>query len=103
MLVNSLITSIRNGQRVPRGKPLEIRGVAWDGGAGIAKVEVSTAGTSWTPARPAQDLGRFSFREFSHSVATRDPGALGVMARAPSASGETQVSELIHNPAGYPH
>ena len=103
MLVNSLITSIRNGQRVPRGKPLEIRGVAWDGGAGIAKVEVSTDGTSWTAARLAKDLGRFSFREFSHGVATRDTGALVVMARATSASGETQVSELIHNPAGYHH
>ncbi|HSU77488.1 MAG TPA: molybdopterin-dependent oxidoreductase, partial [Burkholderiales bacterium] len=103
MVVNSLITSIRNGQRVPRGKPLEIRGVAWDGGAGIAKVEVSTDGTSWTAARLAKDLGRFSFREFSHGVATRDTGALVVMARATSASGETQVSELIHNPAGYHH
>jgi DMSO/TMAO reductase YedYZ molybdopterin-dependent catalytic subunit len=103
MVVNSLITSVKNGERVPRGKPLEIRGVAWDGGAGIAKVEVSTNGSDWTPAKLGKDLGRFSFREFAHSVPTRETGALVIMARATSASGETQVNELIHNPAGYHH
>ncbi|HYR33695.1 MAG TPA: molybdopterin-dependent oxidoreductase [Burkholderiales bacterium] len=103
MVVNSLITSLKSGQRVPRGRPLEIRGIAWDGGAGIAKVEVSTDGTSWAPARLGKDLGRFSFREFALSMPTRESGGYVVMARATSASGETQVNELIHNPAGYHH
>src|SRR3954469_16954128 len=103
MVVNSLITSVKHGERAPRGKPLEIRGVAWDGGAGIAKVEVSSDGNEWLPAKLGKDLGRFSFREFSHGVATRETGSLVVMARATSASGETQVNELIHNPAGYHH
>jgi sulfite dehydrogenase len=103
MVVNSLITTLKNGERVPRGKPLAIRGVAWDGGAGIGKVEISTDGSEWAPARLGKDLGRFSFREFSHRVATRDTGSLVVMARATSASGETQVNELVHNPAGYHH
>jgi hypothetical protein len=40
MVVNSLITSLRSGQQIARGKPIEVRGVAWDGGAGIAQVEV---------------------------------------------------------------
>ena len=103
MVVNSLISTVRQGERVPRGTPLEIRGVAWDGGAGIAKVEVSTDGNEWVAAKLGKDLGRFSFREFSHRVPTRETGALVVMARATSASGETQVNELIHNPAGYHH
>ncbi|HZD20898.1 MAG TPA: molybdopterin-dependent oxidoreductase [Burkholderiales bacterium] len=103
MVVNSLITSVKQGERVPRGKPLEIRGIAWDGGAGIAKVEVSTDGNEWMPAKLGKDLGHFSFREFSHRVATRETGSLVVMARATSASGETQVNQLIHNPAGYHH
>src|SRR6267378_1195623 len=82
MVVNSLITSLKAGQRVARGKPLEIRGVAWDGGAGIAKVEVSTDGTNWAPAKLGKDLGRFSFREFALKVPTRDATAMVVMARA---------------------
>jgi sulfite dehydrogenase len=104
MVVNSLVTSLKAGQRVRRGTPLEVRGVAWDGGSGIAKVEISTDGSRWTAASLGKDLGRFSFREFSLRVPTRTaPGALVIMAKATSNAGETQVNELIHNPAGYHH
>ena len=103
MVVNSLITSLKSGQQVPRGKSLEVRGVAWDGGAGIAKVEVSTDGTGWAAAKLGKDLGKFSFREFAFSVPAREAGSMVIMARATSNSGETQVNELIHNPAGYHH
>ena len=104
MVVNSLITSLHAGQQIARGKPLEVRGIAWDGGAGIAKVEASTdSGASLEPAKLGKDLGRYSFREFSLSAPAREEGARVVMARATSRSGETQVNELIHNPAGYHH
>lgn len=104
MVVNSLVTSLKSGQQVKRGRPLEVRGIAWDGGSGIDKVEVSTDGTRWTPAKLGKDLGRYSFREFALTVPTRTaPGAMAVIARATSKAGETQVNELIHNPAGYHH
>jgi DMSO/TMAO reductase YedYZ molybdopterin-dependent catalytic subunit len=103
MVVNSLITSLRNGQRVPRGKPVNVKGIAWDGGSGIARVEVSIDGNEWRPAKLGRDLGRFSFREFSFPLPARAPGPLTVMARATARSGETQVEQLIHNPAGYHH
>jgi len=104
MVVNSLITSLKSGQQIPRGKAIDVRGVAWDGGYGIDHVEVSTdTGASWQRAKLARDLGRFSFREFSLSVPARESGSLVVMARATGRGGETQVNELIHNPAGYHH
>jgi hypothetical protein len=104
MVVNSLVTSLKSGEQIARGKNIELHGVAWDGGAGIAKVEVSTdTGASWKPARLGKDLGRYAFREFSLSEPAREAGARVIMARATSRSGETQVNELIHNPAGYHH
>jgi sulfite dehydrogenase len=104
MVVNSLITSLRTGQKIPRGKPIEVHGVAWDRGDGIAKVEVSVdSGASWQEAKLGKNRGRYSFREFSLSVPTREDGGRAVMARATSRSGETQVDKLIHNPAGYHH
>ncbi len=104
MVVNSLITSLRSGEKIRRGKPIEVKGLAWDRGNGIAKVEVSTdAGAHWTEAKLGKDLGRYSFREFALSVPTREDGGRVVMARATSKSGETQVEKLIHNPAGYHH
>ena len=101
MVVNSLITSLHRGQQIKRGQPAAVKGVAWDGGSGIAKVEVSTDGGSWHDAKLGKDLGRFSFREFSFPLPTREAGSLVVMARATSKSGETQVEKLKFNPAGY--
>jgi DMSO/TMAO reductase YedYZ molybdopterin-dependent catalytic subunit len=104
MVVNSLITSLKSGQRVPRGQPIAVKGVAWDGGSGIAKVEVSgDLGASWRTAALGRDLGNYSFREFSASWPAQAAGGVVVMARATSRSGETQVNQLIHNPAGYHH
>ena len=104
MVVNSLITSLKNGRQIARGKPIEVKGIAWDGGAGIDRVEVSfDLGVSWQQARLGRDLGRFSFREFALVVPARERGSIVVMARATSRSGETQVEQLIHNPAGYHH
>lgn len=104
VVVNSLITSLTNGQQIPRGKPIEVKGIAWDSGTGIDSVEVSTDfGASWQRAKLGRDLGRFSFREFTLAVPTRERGSIVVMARATSRSGETQVERLIQNPGGYHH
>jgi sulfite dehydrogenase len=104
MVVNSLVTSLRAGMQVAAGKPVEVKGIAWDGGSGVNRVEISVdGGGTWRPAALGRDHGRFSFREFSMSVPTRDKGSMVVMARAVARSGETQVERLIHNPAGYHH
>ena len=104
MVVNSLITSLHAGQHIERGQPIEVRGLAWDGGSGIAQVEVSVdAGATWRQATLGKDLGRYSFREFALSAAAAGTGGRVVMARATSRAGETQVDRLIHNPAGYHH
>ncbi|HEU5296088.1 MAG TPA: molybdopterin-dependent oxidoreductase [Burkholderiaceae bacterium] len=104
MVTNSLITSFGVGHQVPRGKPLVVKGIAWDGGSGIDRVDVSSdAGDSWQRAKLGRDHGRFSFREFELSMATPATGSRVVMARATSRSGETQSEQLSHNPAGYHH
>src|SRR3954454_571150 len=95
-VVNSLVTSLRSGQQIARGRPIEVRGVAWDGGAGIEKVEVSSdTGATWHNEKRGADFGGYSFRELSLGAARREPAARVVMARATSRSGETQVNELI--------
>ena len=104
MVVNSLITSVAAGQKVPAGQPLDINGVAWDGGAGISRVDVSTdGGRTWTAAELGPDLGRFSFRRFRLVVTPRERGAMTVMARASNRAGAAQTFDLIANPAGYHH
>ena len=104
IVVNSLVTSIHDGQRVKRGQMVDVAGVAWDGGRGIRDVEVSVdGGASWVIAQLGKDLGNFAFRTFAHKFRAPSEGSPVVLVRAISNRGETQVDKLIFNPAGYHH
>jgi sulfite dehydrogenase len=103
MVVSSLITNPTDGANVRMG-PITIGGIAWDGGYGISTVEVtSDGGKTWVAATLGEDLGRFAFRTFSYNFAPKASGKQTVMARATNKIGQTQTTELIHNPAGYHH
>ena len=102
MVVNSVIAAPNEGQRFRTGEMIDVRGVAWDGGYGIARVEVSTdAGASWREATLGADAGRFAFRPFTYRFAADATGARRIMAKATNRIGQTQVDTLIFNPAGY--
>jgi sulfite dehydrogenase len=104
MAVNSLITSHADGTSVKAGTSVTVRGIAWDGGYGIQRVEVSMDGANtWVPATLVEDLGRYAFRTFSFTFSPKTKGKQSVMARATNNIGQTQTIELIHNPAGYHH
>jgi len=102
MLVNSIITSPLSGTRVARGTRLELKGKAWDNGAGIEAVEVSTDGRqSWRAATLGRSLGRYAWREFRMPLDTSAPGTLTVAVRARSRNGAQQPEKLTPNPSGY--
>jgi DMSO/TMAO reductase YedYZ molybdopterin-dependent catalytic subunit len=101
MVVNSLIVNIRDQMLYRAGTPLFVRGVAWDGGYGIVRVEVSTdRGRTWALAELGEDLGRYSWRQWSHGF-TPTPGEHVLMAKATNRVGATQTFDLLFNPAGY--
>ena len=103
ILVNSLVTNLESGARVPAAG-FDVEGIAWDGGHGIKTVEVSTdAGRSWRPAELGRDLGRFSFRSWHFHPAAQGPGPVTIMVRATNRAGSTQADRLVPNPAGYQH
>ncbi len=99
--VRSFITSVGDGAKVAAGKPIVLKGIAFDGGSGIKEVAVSTdGGTGWTPARLGQDLGRYSFREWTLPV-TLAAGPHALKVRATGNDGQTQPMKPLWNPAGY--
>jgi sulfite dehydrogenase (cytochrome) subunit A len=104
MMVNSLVTSHRDGATVKAGSAVTVGGIAWDAGYGIQAVEVSgDGGRTWTAATLGEDLGRFAFRTFSHTLAAPAVGSHRIMARATNRIGQSQTVALIANPAGYHH
>lgn len=101
MVVNSLITSHKAGDKVKAGHEVVVKGIAWDAGYGIKTVEVSTdGGKNWREAKLGKDHGKFSFRQWEYGFKP-SAGEAVVMAKATNTTGETQVFELIFNPAGY--
>jgi DMSO/TMAO reductase YedYZ molybdopterin-dependent catalytic subunit len=101
MVVSSLVTNLRGGERVRAGEPVQVKGIAWDGGYGIQAVDVSTdGGASCRRAELGQDLGRFSWRPWSFAFRP-ERGVQTVVARATNRIGATQTFDLVFNPAGY--
>jgi DMSO/TMAO reductase YedYZ molybdopterin-dependent catalytic subunit len=102
MTVRSLIVRPQADDRVSAGKASEIQGIAFDGGKGIAKVEVSTdGGSTWQPAAlDADKLGNYSWRRFRYTWTPAAAGPAKLMTLATNAAGETQETSQW-NRSGY--
>ncbi|MCP1768550.1 SorA family sulfite dehydrogenase catalytic subunit [Bradyrhizobium japonicum] len=99
--VRSFLTSLVDGAKVKAGAETPLRGIAFDGGSGIKEVAVSTdGGQTWTPSRLGENLGRYSFREWTLMVKL-PAGAHELKVRATSNDGQTQPLQPLWNPAGY--
>jgi DMSO/TMAO reductase YedYZ molybdopterin-dependent catalytic subunit len=98
--VRSFITSMADGAKVKAGEQT-LRGIAFDGGSGIKQVDVSIdGGKTWVAAKLGDNLGKYSFREFTLPV-TLAAGAHALQSRATSNEGKVQPDKATWNPAGY--
>lgn len=104
ILINSLVTSHTDGERLVRGRPAHIAGWAWDGGSGISTVEISLdEGQSWRPAQLGEAPSAYSWRGFRMALDTSKAGSVHVAVRATGRNGARQPEKLTPNPAGYHH
>ena len=81
-------------RRAEVGRPTWIGGVAWSGGRGISKVEVSTDdGTTWDEAMLRPPASRFSWTLWAYEWTPEAPGSVTVVCRATDGMGDVQTSE----------
>ena len=100
--VRSFITNITDGAVMKTNRQELLRGIAFDGGAGIREVLVSIdGGNQWRAASLGPDLGRYSFREWQASVSFSRPGPVDLLVKATNRIGESQPMEALWNPSGY--
>ena len=84
------------------GRPVTLKGIAFDGGYGISEVQISSdGGTTWQRTQLGKDFGRYSFREWSGAWTPVRAGKHRLMVRAVNTAGESQPEAALWNPAGY--
>ncbi len=102
LAVRSFLTSVTAGGVLPARRDVVLRGIAFDGGAGIKSVEVSIdGGRSFRGAALGENLGRFSFREWRYRARFDERGPAQILVRAANRAGEVQPMQADWNPAGY--
>ncbi len=102
MNVRSFFTAPEPGARLAVGRTWHLEGIAFDGGAGIRRVEVSAdGGTHWLEAALGNDRGRFSFRRWHLPWRVEKAGPYRLLVRATNQEGQVQPSAAGWNRSGY--
>jgi DMSO/TMAO reductase YedYZ molybdopterin-dependent catalytic subunit len=102
MTPRSFFTNLTNGATVKPGAPLSVRGIAFGGDCGVARVQLSDdGGSTWRAAALGPDQGKYGFRRWSVEVAAPSSGTLTLQARCTNANGEAQPTEPNWNPGGF--
>lgn len=102
MNVRSFITSHLDGATVKVGVSQTVRGIAFDGGEGIREVQFSAdGGKTWLETKLGEDLGKFSFREWTLPFTPKTKGAAVWKVRAITRTGQSQPLDPLWNPSGY--
>src|SRR5271170_907224 len=79
MAPRSFFTNLTNGATVKSGTPLPVRGIAFGGDCGVAKVELSDdGGTTWRTATLEPDQSKFGLRLWSAEIAASSSGTLAL-------------------------
>ncbi len=102
MVPRSFFTNLSAGTVVHRGQVLDVRGIAFGGDFGVAKVLVSLdGGGHWKEARLGADHGKYSFRRWEMPLRFATGGAQRLMVRAVNTAGTTQPDRPNWNPSGF--
>src|SRR4030081_411467 len=102
MVPRSFITNIKPGEPVRAGAPTLVRGIAFGGDMGVARVDVSAdGGGTWQQAQLGKDEGKYSFRQWQIHFNPADKGDHVLMVRCTSTTGEMQSDTPNWNPRGF--
>jgi len=102
MVPRSFVTNIPSGQKVKAAAQTGLRGIAFGGDCGVAKVDYSIdRGQSWRQAQLGEDKGKYGFRQWGAQITLPSAGAYTVMTRCTNVNGVAQPDTPNWNPAGF--
>jgi Mo-co oxidoreductase dimerisation domain len=87
---------------VHAGSPTLVRGIAFSGDTGVARVHVSVdAGASWHLANLGPDHGKYSFGQWHTRITLGPVGEHLLMVRCINRNGVSQPATPNWNPSGF--
>jgi DMSO/TMAO reductase YedYZ molybdopterin-dependent catalytic subunit len=102
MLPRSFITNIKDGAFLRVGQTTSVRGIAFGGDTGLAKVLFSSdGGNRWEETRLGPDHGKYSFRQWELPLRLSSPGAHTLKIKAVNTAGDVQPDYANWNGAGF--
>ena len=89
-------------RKLHAGAPTLLRGIAFGGDTGVARVDLSSdGGKTWRPARLGPDEGKYGFRRWESSVTFPAKGPYTLMVRCTNSDGVAQPDRPNWNPTGF--
>jgi hypothetical protein len=102
MVPRSFITNIKSGATVQASAPTLVRGIAFGGDTGVARVDLSSDGSkTWQAAQLGKDEGKYSFRQWEAAFTLPAKGNYTLMVRCTNSSGVAQPAQANWNPSGF--
>ncbi|MGH7707459.1 MAG: molybdopterin-dependent oxidoreductase [Vulcanimicrobiaceae bacterium] len=101
MRVRSFVTNLADNAKLTAGTQT-VRGIAFDGGSGIARVDLSTdGGATWQPSQLGTNYGKYSFRRWETTFAAKAGQSYTLAVRAAANDGAVQPPTACWTPSGY--
>ncbi|WP_245287030.1 molybdopterin-dependent oxidoreductase [Bradyrhizobium sp. Tv2a-2] len=101
MVPRSFFTNVADGTTLPVGSA-PLRGIAFGGDSGVAKVELSIdSGKSWQATALGKDHGKYSFRQWQANVLLGAKGSHSFMVRCTNQAGDVQPGTPNWNGSGF--
>lgn len=102
MVPRSFMTNVKPEAKFKTGETRMVRGIAFGGDSGVAKVLFSAdAGTHWQEAQLGPDHGKYSFRQWSVDVRLSSVGPQTLMVKAFNTAGASQPDRANWNGSGF--
>ncbi|HLZ66828.1 MAG TPA: molybdopterin-dependent oxidoreductase [Aliidongia sp.] len=102
MVPRSFLTNLTDGASVKAGAATLVRGIAFGGDTGVAKVDFSAdGGKTWQPTELGKDEGKYSFRQWQTTITLAEKGEHALKVRCTNSNGVAQPDVPNWNPGGF--
>ena len=102
MVPRSFVTNVAPGSKVNAASPVTLRGIAFGGDCGVARVDFSSdRGQSWHQTQLGRDEGKYGFRQWQTQLTLPKPGEYSLLVRCTNNNGAVQPDTPNWNPAGF--